>query len=369
MVEFAPATENLSPLFKNREEMSPSALAGTSRKDFEHTLEDLVNILTEKVKRDREAISDYILLGRVYRLQGDAKRALRLHQNLLAHEISDKKLQLTLYIELGLDLLHEKMDDFGERFLQKALSLEKNHAEALRGLTQVYEIREEYESAAKTLSKLPHASPQEKKWLSFIYAQLAKQRLILGHHVPARRAVEGALRADPTNPYAKLTLSEIYMATTRYDKAIQLLTNFLEEWPTHSFLALRKLEDAHYQKDTFTELEDTLREAIRRQPDNYYVLFSLARHLFKKRRKEEAQEFIRKSLEAHPYYVNAIKEWISLNADESVQQTLKPFLTNFKRSRRFVCPNCETRYKLITWHCSACGTWDVFQIRYELPAP
>jgi lipopolysaccharide assembly protein B len=344
-----------------------------SRQEFLQGLQGLIEEYSARVQKDRNATEDYVFLGRLLRLRGDPRRALKLHQRLLARPDLGRRLEAMLHTELGLDLLASRSKDFGEKSFQKALALEKHNMAALQGLAEAYEWRDDFEAAVKIRTRLVRLGRGDKSRLAFLYAEYAADLLRKGNKVRARRIVEEALRADPKNPYAQITLADVYIEAERYEKAIQTLRDFLRQWPTHSFLALRRLEDAHYRNQTFPLYESTLREILRDNPENFYVHFSLARHLRKKKRDEEAREFLRRAVEIQPAYVNVVREWTHLLAGDEESSRLRPilsqFFTAFKRSRRFICPDCRRRYVPVTWRCTECGFRGLFHIRYELPAP
>jgi len=350
-------------------------LAENAKEEFRKITQELTDSLMERVQKDREAFSEYLLLGRLFRIRGEARRALKLHQNLLAHPSYDRRFEATLYAELGWDMHACRLRDFGLEHFQKAVSLDKHNLSALEGLAQAFEAQENFEEACKAVKRLVKAEADKPAHLAFLCSELAARYLQKGEKVKARRAVEEALRADRRNPYALLTLADVYLEAERYSQAIGTLLGFLREWKGLSFLALRRLEDAHYRKNEFTTYEVTLREAIRTDPENFYLHFSLARHLMKKKRDDEAKEFLRRSLEINPGYVNPVRDMVTLLArGEGAETTrlrsvLGQFFQIFKRSRRFICPNCGKRHIPVTWQCSACGAWDVPLIRYELTAP
>jgi lipopolysaccharide biosynthesis regulator YciM len=306
-------------------------------------------------------------------LRGEHLRALRLHRNLAARPNLTTERQVSIFTEIGLDLQACRSKDCGESYFLKALSLAKNHIPALEGLTRTYEQKRQFEKAADTLHRLIRLHRPEKGHLAFVLSELAVQNLGRGTIGPARRAVERAVRADPTCLHAYTVLADVFVAAGRYERAIATLRSFLEQWPSHSFLALRRMEDIHYRMNNFSGYEDTLRSCIRKSPDNFYLYYSLARHLQKKHRETEALEFLRRSLDMNPLYVNSLRDAISIlgaeNKSSELTRQAGHFFTLFKRSRRFICPSCLERYVPVTWNCSRCGFWGAFEIRYELPAP
>lgn len=344
-----------------------------ARQAFLRDTRQLIETLSARVQRNRNALDEYLLLGRLFRIRGEPKRALRIHQNLLVRPSLEKRILVSLYTELGYDVLESRNKDYGQSYFEKALSLDKSDVSALEGLAQSHEFQGQLEDAVKALSRLVKLGRPEESHMALVGAELALSHLERRQVAKARRAVDQAMKSDGNCLYAHLALADVYLEAGKHDKAISTLKEVLRRWPTHSFLALRRLEDAHYRMDAFPAYENTLRDCLRSMPDNYYLHYSLARHLRKKRRNDEAMEYLRRSFELNPMYVNTVRDRIDLLAQgenaSKIRSIASQFFALLKRCRRFICPNCRHRYVPITWHCQKCGTWGVFDIRYELPAP
>ncbi len=344
-----------------------------SRQDFLRDTKDLIDQLTARVQKNPDAWEDYFLLGRLFRIRGETKRSLRLHRNLLLRPFLNRTKKAALFTEIGLDLLNLHIQDYGESHFLSALDLQKNNVEAMEGLAAAFEYQGDFERAAEMLTKLIKWGRPLTSHLAHVYAALARKHLEKGLKARARRAVQRGLKIDRDCLYAHLTLADVYLEANRVKKAMDVLKQILFRWPTHSFLVLRRLEDAHYRLNTFPEFEETLREILRAAPENYFVHYSLARHLRKKKRPGPALVPLKKSLEINPAYVNSLKDRIEMtgNAEElpEIKKLAKDFFAIFKRSRRFICPNCRHRYINVTFRCGQCGHWGTFDVRYELPAP
>ncbi|MFH1017253.1 MAG: tetratricopeptide repeat protein [Pseudomonadota bacterium] len=344
-----------------------------SREDFQRDTKGLIERLTARVQKNPDAWEDYFLLGRLFRIRGETKRALRLHRNLSVRPFLDRAKKAALFTEIGLDLLCLRAADYGELYFLSALDLQKHNVEAMEGLVAASEYQGNFERAAEVLAKLIKWGRPQASHLAHVYAALAHKYLEGGLKPRARRAVQRALKIDRDCLYAHVTLADVYLEANRTQKAMEVLKRILFRWPAHSFLVLRRLEDAHYRMNNFPEFETTLREILRTAPENYFAHYSLARHLRKKKRANPALLALRKSLEINPAYVNSIRDRIEMtgNGDElpEIRKLAKDFFAIFKRSRRFICPNCRHRYVNVTWRCSQCGFWGTFEIRYELPAP
>jgi lipopolysaccharide assembly protein B len=344
-----------------------------SKLAMQRDTQELIDRLSARVQKDRTALDDYIFLGRLYRMRGDAARALRLHRNLLVRADLLRSTKALLFLELGLDLLDMKIQDFGESYFLQALEIQKHNIPALEGVVRALELQEKYELVADYLKRLIRLGRPEKTHLAYIYTALAQRYFEGGLAAKARRLLQRALKLHPGFLYGQLTLADVYLEAGKHQKAIQQLKKTILQWPSHSFLVLRKLEDAHFRMNAFADYDKTLRDLLRNARENFYIHYSLARHLRKKKRNSDALTALRRCLEINPLYVNALRARVELAGEGDDLTELKAlagrFFTGLKRSRRFICPNCRSRSETIRWRCEKCGVWDVFDVRYELAAP
>jgi lipopolysaccharide biosynthesis regulator YciM len=344
-----------------------------SRQSFLRDTQELCDRLAARVQKNRDSLDDYILLGRLYRLRADPKRALRLHRNLLTRPFLDRATKVLLLTEIGFDLQDLRAQDFGESNFLEALGLTRQHVPALQGLARAYEFQKKYEAAADILNRLIRIGRAEGSHLAFVQTALALELLGKKRNAGARRAVQKALRADPDCLFAHLTLADVYLESGRPARAIETLKEILLKWPSHSFQALRRLEDAHYRMNAYPKLEETLKECIRADRDNFYLHHSLARHLRKKKRSADALTALSRALELNPSHASSLHERFEMAEGDGDAGRLRrlalDFLASLKRSRRFICPNCRQRYNDLRWQCDVCGVWSTFEIRYEFPAP
>ncbi|HLG19952.1 MAG TPA: hypothetical protein VI895_09105 [Bdellovibrionota bacterium] len=349
------------------------AFARSSQHEFLRNIQELIDALSLRIRKDRTAVEEYLLLGRLFRIRGEARRAYRIHRNLLARPMLDRETERRLHVDLGFDLLEARLHDFGEGYFLKSLESKRQDVAALDGLSRAYEFQQKWEEAERFIVKLIKLGRPEQTRLAFVCATLAQDYLKRGLVTRARRAVHRAFRAEEHNIFAHLTLADVFIAAERYERAIEGLKAAVRRWPAQSFLVLRRLEDAHYRMGIFSKYEQTLRECIRSYPDNYYLHYSLARHLQKKRKNAEALEVLRRAYDLNPVYVNTIRDRVRLLDEKSGRRDISSFTDDFfaafKRSRRFICPNCRQRHIPVTWRCTKCGTWGTFEVRYEFPGP
>ena len=102
------ATQNLLPEFPWQAAPKDASVdthrSVRSDQALDRTLRELIDLFSARVRKDRNAVEEYLLLGRLFRFKGQSKRALKVHQNLLARPRLPKRLLTDLQVELGYDL-------------------------------------------------------------------------------------------------------------------------------------------------------------------------------------------------------------------------------------------------------------------------
>ena len=73
--------------------------------------------LVRAVRIDADGIESYLALARLYRMQGEIGRAIRVHQNLLLREDLRKEQRLTALADLGADFRQGGFERAGDRLL------------------------------------------------------------------------------------------------------------------------------------------------------------------------------------------------------------------------------------------------------------
>jgi lipopolysaccharide biosynthesis regulator YciM len=149
------------------------------------------------VRIDADGIESYLALARLYRMQGEIGRAIRVHQNLLLREDLPKEQRLTALADLGEDF---RQGGFNERAIacyEDVILADKRDQKSLRALVQLYTQAGRYEQAiehSRRLTRLEGGERGEEE--AHLIVEMAKAQYAEGHHGEARRSIKKALRCN-----------------------------------------------------------------------------------------------------------------------------------------------------------------------------
>ena len=112
-----------------------------------------IETFTQALEVNSDTVETHIALGNLYRSRGEADRAVRIHQNLLARPALTPSQSGQVQLELSRDFLNLGLLDRAERLL---LALQKSHVDdsqklaAKRLLVDLFEREKEWAQALET---------------------------------------------------------------------------------------------------------------------------------------------------------------------------------------------------------------------------
>jgi tetratricopeptide (TPR) repeat protein len=159
----------------------------------------------------------------------DARRAIELKPN--GHPDA--------YLLLG--TLADRNGDHDARiaYIDKAIALAPNYAEAYAGRGHGYMDEKKYDRALadfnKAISLKPELAPTLKPNFVIIYIERASNAMSSGQYQAGIEDLSRALQMDPQNVRALGDLGDAYNTTHQYDKAVTVLTQDIQTHPNYPF--------------------------------------------------------------------------------------------------------------------------------------
>ena len=124
------------------------------------------------------------------------------------------------------------------KLYQRQLGIEPKHIPSLKGLALTYLAQGKEDLATKELNKVREAKPTEDLTRDiYLQTQLAFYYLAQGKIIPARKAAEAALIAEPRYSWARIAAAEVDLAEARYFEAERHIFTALNyaSFPTLNF--------------------------------------------------------------------------------------------------------------------------------------
>ncbi|MBB3232519.1 lipopolysaccharide assembly protein LapB [Halomonas stenophila] len=314
-----------------------------------------------------DTIETHIALGNLFRTRGEADRAVKIHQNLLARPTLSGAQGERVQLELSRDFLHLGLLDRAERLLQGLVREGQDdelRQSAKRLLVDLLEREGEWQAALDVA--LPHLVRQHddiRRAAAHWLCELADQERRSASPVLARRHLKQALATDARCVRANLLLAEMALDTGQYRQAIRLLKRIPDQDKTFIPSMLEPLSRAYRLLDDEVGLIQYLQELLETVPYTSVIILlaeTLRRHHGDARAAHElvAHQLNREpSLGAVDYLIRLYLREAHGNEDERIELLQHHTHTLLQSLPRHRCRRCGFSGEHLHWQCPRCRSW------------
>ncbi|MDT0499569.1 lipopolysaccharide assembly protein LapB [Halomonas sp. PAR7] len=313
-----------------------------------------------------ETIDTHITLGNLFRSRGEADRAMKIHQNLLARPSLTGAQSERVQLELARDFLSLGLLDRAERLL-KGLLRDSQNAELTRSarrlLADLFERQGEWSEAFAVVTPPLLREDQELRraaahWL----CQQAEEERGNASPVLARRHLKQALSIDPQCVRANLQLAALEHDTGHYRQEITLLSRIPEQDPAFTPSLLTPLANAYRLLDDEDGLIEHLQRLLEKTPYTSVIIL-LAETVRHRRGIEAAIDLVslqlnrETSLGALDYLIDLYRQHGRGTALEQLALLQQHTTTLLAKLPRHRCRRCGFSGDQLHWQCPRCRHW------------
>src|SRR5690554_46774 len=313
-----------------------------------------------------ETIDTHITLGNLFRSRGEADRAVKIHQNLLARPTLSSAQGEKVQLELARDFLALGLLDRAERLL-KALVRDCQDGErrqaAKRLLVDLLEREGEWQAALDVAQpQLIRDSEEVRRAAAHWLCQLAEQERLEASPGLARKHLRRALSIDPRCVRANLLLAALEHDTGHYRQEIRLLERIPDQDPAFTPTLLAPLANAYRLLDDEEGLVRHLEQLVARTPYTSVIIL-LAETIRHREGLQAAIDLVSEQLNRESS-LGALDYLIDLYRQHSVgepleqlqllQQHTSTLLAALPRHR---CRRCGHAGETLHWQCPRCRSW------------
>ncbi|MGM0535674.1 MAG: lipopolysaccharide assembly protein LapB [Pseudomonadota bacterium] len=314
-----------------------------------------------------ETIETHLALGNLFRTRGEADRALKIHQNLLARPTLTAGQGDRVQIELSRDFLALGLLDRAERLLQSLVRDSQDDElrdAARRLLVDLLEREGEWQAALDVaLPRLVRKHDDIRRAAAHWLCELAEQERHSASPVLARRHLRQALATDPNCVRANLLLAAMEHDTGQYKAAIRLLKRIPDQDTAFTPTLLEPLSRAYRLLDDEAGLIGCLQELLERAPSSSVItrLAETLRHHHGNDR--EALALVTTELERAPsldalHYLLTLYRHNARDAEKERLALLQHHLHALvKAMPRHRCRRCGFSGERLYWQCPRCRSW------------
>ncbi|MFP4137308.1 MAG: lipopolysaccharide assembly protein LapB [Halomonas sp.] len=313
-----------------------------------------------------ETIETHITLGNLFRSRGEADRAMKIHQNLLARPSLTAAQGERVQLELARDFLTLGLLDRAERLLKGLLRDSQDatlrHA-ARRLLADLLEREGEWAAAFEVANpQLVQEDEERRRAAAHWLCQLAEEERANASPVLARRHLKRALTIDTRCVRANLLLAALEHDTAHYRQAITFLSRIPAQDPAFTPTMLEPLARNYRLLDDEEGLTRHLHELLERHPYTSVIIL-LAETLRQREGIESAIALVSEqlnreaSLGALDYLIDLYRQHSRGDALEQLALLKRHTADLLGKLPRHRCRRCGFSGDRLHWQCPRCRSW------------
>lgn len=325
-----------------------------------------IETFVQALEVNSDTIETHIALGNLFRSRGEADRAVKIHQNLLARPTLTPYQGGLVQLELSRDFLNLGLLDRAERLLQTLVKDTPNEGlrdAAKRLLVDLLQREKEWQQALDVATpQLIRQDADIKRAAAHWLCELAQQDRHNASPSMARKRLRQALSIDERCVRATWLLAELERDTGHYKAVIRHLTRIPEQDPGFLPVILDPLHEA------YRRLQDEVGwcaflEAKLQETHYTSVVIMLAASRLRTDSQEAAIELISEQLQTHPSLrgVDYLMDLYLIGDDHGDRERLlllKQHTQKLLAARpRHRCHRCGFGSAQLHWQCPRCQSW------------
>ena len=326
--------------------------------------------LTKAAQLDSDALEIHLILGNLYRENGQVSKAIPIHQRLLQRARMTTLEHAHVLLCLGLDFKHGGFVDRAAETFSEVVRLDPRNTHALLNLEKLYEEQHEWREARVIRQRMAEAAgdkenPRDQAILAFLENELGLQAMRDQRPEQAIRHFEAAADLDVKTVPAYLNLGDVRLALGQPKAAIEVWEKIVRIVPERAYLAFSRLMDAYAAIGAQTRFLDLCRRLVEENPQDWRARLALGEHLAANGDPVRGLDLLFESLVHNPHGL-AIHQviWRTLSALEFRAALVTRYI-NLTRDAVFyldphICVRCRYRSTELLWQCPQCHEWNTF---------
>ena len=332
-----------------------------------------IEVFISALEVSADTLQTHLALGNFLRRKGEVSRAIRIHQNLLAHPSLTVEQSHQAQYELAVDFLKAGLFDRAERLL-KELAVNDEHytTRALNHLLEVYRDEREWHSGLDILSQLSGSrfSKQYETWApikAHFCCEIAEESMAnsgvgSSNYLVSRKWLKKALSYDKQNVRASLSLGKLEIDAGYYKQGISQLQKVCHQHPDYLGETLTYLLIGYKQMNNVAGYREFLL-AINSQHCNDDLSITIADFVKKEKGQLAATKFIAQYLEENASVI-ILDKFLDLYIEctkgdtKNYLQLIRTTITEtVENAAKHVCGYCGFKSREIHWLCPSCKQW------------
>lgn len=323
-----------------------------------------IEVFIRMAEVDSDTVETHFALGSLFRGRGEADRAIRIHQNLIARPNLSRQHRAEALFELAQDYLRAGLMDRAETILLELLDAPSYTEQVLHSLVSLYEMQRDWEQAIAMRRRLESLTTEsEDRIIAQYYCELAQSALLSQDLAAAHKFLKKAQSQDKDCVRAHLMLAQMAENASDWTESRDNYQAVLEHEIRYATEVLpplarivRKTEGEPAFEALLQKLKDSAPKAVRH--------IGLAAIMDDSLDDPLARECVTEYLRTEPTLQGLYQMHAALAArhGDKAATDIEPLRVAvrslMKNGPRYRCEECGFRSRTLYWQCPTCKTWD-----------
>ena len=331
-----------------------------------------IEVFIRMAEVDSDTVETHFALGSLFRSRGEADRAIRIHQNLIARPNLSRAHRAEALYELAQDYLRAGLLDRAETILLELLDAPAYTEQVLHSLVSLYEMQRDWEQAIAMRKRLESLTTvSERHIIAQYYCELGQSALLAQDTQLAQKFLRRAQSQDGDCVRAYLMLAQMGEAASDWEEGRRGYELVLEHEIRYATEVLPALARITRRLDGNAVYEGMMRK-LRAANTKATRYIGLAAVLDDSLDDPVSRECVVEYLRSEPTLQGLYQMHTALasrhggqavNDVEPLRIAVRDLLKNGPRYR---CEECGFRSRTLYWQCPSCKTWDSNKPFYEV---
>ena len=323
-----------------------------------------IEVFVKMLEVDSETVETHLALGNLFRLRGEADKAIRIHQNLIARPALDENHREMALLELGMDYMRLGILDRAEGLFKKLSDSRNFSVQAYSQLLEIYQQVKDWSEAITTARRLETLSDVNlNPMIAHFHCEIADKEIKRDDKREAKSNLKRALSLDPKCVRSSLIEAEMEKKDGSIKAAIKAYKRVEKQDPEYLSEIIGPLQECYENLDRIGEFMQYLHELLNRHGGITPQLY-LTDLIARSEGEDAAIRFISSRLQARPSVrgVDHLIQYAISKADGELRDNLATIkeLTGKLVDERpiYKCNHCGFDAKSLHWHCPSCKKWN-----------
>jgi len=323
-----------------------------------------IEVFIRMAEVDSDTVETHFALGSLFRGRGEADRAIRIHQNLIARPNLSRQHRAEALYELAQDYLRAGLMDRAESILLELLDAPSYTEQVLHSLVTLYEMQRDWEQAIAMRKRLESLTTDpENKIIAQYYCELAQSALLAQDLPGAQKYLKKAQSQDKDCVRAHLMLAQMAENASDWEQSRADYQAVLEHeirYATEVLPALARIVRKQDGDGAFEVLLHKLKDSSPKAVRYIGLAAVMDDSLDDPLSKECVAEYLRTEPTLQGLY--QMHATLAQRHGETATADIEPLrlaVRNLMKSGpRYRCEECGFRSRTLYWQCPTCKTWD-----------